>query len=540
MLPTPAGALLQNQKKNHTRGPGLSDCRVVQETRFFGIGAIEDSVGQHGCRFLVSARVSALQKRTFALRSREIPESRVIVSVSLRRRGIVGSSTPPRSGACFGVVDSLDMKRACSQPSHHAREVDLPRMLDPEYWQKLCPELHVADRDWQLNVTPMIAAEGVISDARAAIRRDGFTKIPAACLPWSSVNHRALAVAATRLVRHGWNPTWLLMFDEGWAIAHELTEIVERATGNNLSFDVLSWHVDPADVETTAFSPHRDRQPDDSAATFRVDGTAMYATAWIALTDSTPENSCLCFIPRYQDPGYSIGDNDDPGESDADPLRLCLPNKEAFQHVTPVPAEAGSAVIFTHRVIHWGSRGRGRPESYGLPRVEPRVCISFGFADDAFEPAYMSRCKNLPFPPLSQRVALVASQMIAYHERFPLNARELKIFHDAISTNAAELDPLYRKKVMDEYVRATSATIGGADRKYVGEDKSERQTSATYDDDDDAILERALDAKIKGVGDDFEDDFDEWEDGVQSEDDNSKNQTALLNKRKKMNEARTH
>jgi hypothetical protein len=46
------------------------------------------------------------------------------------------------------------------------------------------------------------------------------------------------------------------------------------------------------------FSPHRDRQPDDAPATFRADGSAMYATMWVPLTRATPENSCLYVIPR--------------------------------------------------------------------------------------------------------------------------------------------------------------------------------------------------------------------------------------------------
>lgn len=48
------------------------------------------------------------------------------------------------------------------------------------------------------------------------------------------------------------------------------------------------------------FSPHRDRQPDDSPATFRPDGSAMYATMWVPLTPATPENSCLYVIPRWE------------------------------------------------------------------------------------------------------------------------------------------------------------------------------------------------------------------------------------------------
>ena len=49
------------------------------------------------------------------------------------------------------------------------------------------------------------------------------------------------------------------------------------------------------------------------------------------------------------------------------------------------------------------------------------------------------------------------------------------------------------------------------------------------DDADDAILERALDAMIEAGGDDIDDDFDDWEDGDESEVDNSKTATALHN-----------
>lgn len=57
---------------------------------------------------------------------------------------------------------------------------------------------------------------------------------------------------------------------------------------------------------------------------------------------------------------------------------MALPDKEAFQQVRALPAAAGEAVLFSHRIIHWGSAG-----SRDAPH--PRVSISFGFADDAFE-----------------------------------------------------------------------------------------------------------------------------------------------------------
>lgn len=70
--------------------------------------------------------------------------------------------------------------------------------------------------------------------------------------------------------------------------------------------DALAWRVDARGGEC-GFSPHRDRQPDDCGASFRSDGTARYATCWIALSEATPESGCLYVIPRDQDPGYTAG-----------------------------------------------------------------------------------------------------------------------------------------------------------------------------------------------------------------------------------------
>ena len=35
---------------------------------------------------------------------------------------------------------------------------------------------------------------------------------------------------------------------------------------------------------------------------------AKYVTLWAALTDATPESSCLHFVPCTVDPGYHEGD----------------------------------------------------------------------------------------------------------------------------------------------------------------------------------------------------------------------------------------
>lgn len=61
--------------------------------------------------------------------------------------------------------------------------------------------------------------------------------------------------------------------------------------------DILAWRIDPSRGQA-GFSPHRDRQPDDAAATFRADGSARYATLWVPFVDATPDNSCLYCIPK--------------------------------------------------------------------------------------------------------------------------------------------------------------------------------------------------------------------------------------------------
>lgn len=145
----------------------------------------------------------------------------------------------------------------------------------------------------------------------------------------------------------GWAPSFIMMFDEAWLIMHAVTEVMASgapsssctpcsrrartqghlrllrcccpaatrrnhggtacaATGNRPNMDMLAWRVDAAAGEA-GFSPHRDRQPDNAAASFRADGTPRYATCWLALADATPDTGCLYVVPRGRDPGYTLG-----------------------------------------------------------------------------------------------------------------------------------------------------------------------------------------------------------------------------------------
>ncbi|CAK0889907.1 unnamed protein product, partial [Prorocentrum cordatum] len=153
-------------------------------------------------------------------------------------------------------------------------------------------------------------APAACAGVRARLLEEGFAALAPAELRWS-VSVEALARGAVALESFGWPATFLLMYDEAWAMGADAARLMAEATGNAPCLDIVGFHVDPR--RTKGFSPHRDRQPEDwtprgvpapVSGTFKADGMAKYVTLWAALTDATPDNSCLHFVPRSCDPGY--------------------------------------------------------------------------------------------------------------------------------------------------------------------------------------------------------------------------------------------
>ena len=329
----------------------------------------------------------------------------------------------------------------------------------------------------------------------------------------------------------GLNPTWSLVFDSYWVLARRVEKIVQEISGgkdNRLNFDALVWRVRNVNEEDekrgesnntatmTAFTPHRDRQPKDTRKSFREDESPKYCTIWIPLTNATCENSCLYVIPRKCDEGYTEGDDDTNLEKT--PLEKCLKDKKAYQNITACPVDVGEAVVFTHRTIHWGSKPRDNYQG------EPRVNVSFGFSDDSFERAYLKNRNGVKvtedaedvqsLPTLKERLVLIASQMIVYHERFPpKNFKALKLLKKIHDAGKSFLDERYREIIETEYIRATSM-LAGRRKNESGDDEDDEEDDDDDNEDDelDNALDAMLDAKAKGLGDDFEDDYEDDDD----------------------------
>lgn len=72
-------------------------------------------------------------------------------------------------------------------------------------------------------------------------------------------------------------------------------------------------------------------------------------------------------------------------DADADPMAAAIKAApRGIQDVRALPVEAGGAVFFTHRVIHWGSASRA-----GYPT--PRIACSWAATADDYEQPYFSR-----------------------------------------------------------------------------------------------------------------------------------------------------
>ena len=217
--------------------------------------------------------------------------------------------------------------------------------------------------------------------------------------------------------------------------------------------------------------------------------------------------------------------NTDGNVKQQDPLTRCLSCKESYQNIRALPRAPGESIAFTHRILHWGSKGNKNCTN------APRIAISFVCSDPSFEKPYLknyekhwknyssSSSKGIVLPPFEIRLLLVCAQLLIYYQRFDLPKDTIRACYDYCKEFKDELDPTYWKKVSLEFVQAMrecekslESEING-DRNKVkvdiggGGDENEDNDDDDDDDDDDAMLEAMLEN-----ADEAEDDFDDMED----------------------------
>lgn len=307
---------------------------------------------------------------------------------------------------------------------------------------------------------------------------DGFFTLAPEDLPWVA-SLPAMRVGVRRLMKRGWPASMLLVYDEVWAMAHQLSSLMAAVSGGCAnSLDMLAWSITPS-LGQAGFAPHRDRQPANVPGSFHDDGTPKYCTAWVALSTASTENSCLYLVPRQNDPGYDEGDDQSPDAED--PLISVLRSDAAVQAVRACPLPKGGVLIFSHRAMHWGSRGREDCDS-------ARISVSFGHSDPSFEAPYFAQPQqHLPFPRPPARIALAAAQLINYHERFSFGCSLLRRLGATVRKRQSIFSREYAEKTTAEFKAALDDRTEGHGREAAG---------SSDEDAADAALDDALDAML--------------------------------------------
>lgn len=260
-----------------------------------------------------------------------------------------------------------------------------------------------------------------------------------------------LAMGIRRLVAHGYSSNMILMFDEAWMVGDLLTCLVGGASGNAPIGDWFIFNVDKDSCYIPG-PPHRDRPSADetsfrypphesytSALTDQLThsiaqpalslGAPKYCSVWLALTDATPENSCLYVIPREYDSGYSLL-----GE------HISI-QTGSLQHIVAQPLTQGSFLAFSHRLVHWGSL----PQPHHAQRG--RIALTLAFADPSFEFSYFDHNIFGPLPPLQLRLGLVAGQQIQYEHLMPLGIHMLSLYRRIFHQCKMYFSPVYYEKI---------------------------------------------------------------------------------------------
>lgn len=343
----------------------------------------------------------------------------------------------------------------------------------PEFWSVICTQLSIEGNQGETTKVP----DSFCSESTAyksELKSKGFALVDRS-LPSALIDK--LRGGIDQLVQSFYPASFIFLFDETWHLARFSRRLLETSTSNSFHFDLLAWYINEG-----GFSPHRDRQPDNVAASFKDDGEAKFATHWIALTPATTSNSCLYMIPKDHDPGYLKGDGDE-----KDPLSVALPNKEAFQRIRAMPRDPGQSILFTHRIIHWGS--------IKDPEASPRVAISFVCSDPSFEKPYIdpNYFTDDKLPPFSIRLLLVCAQLIIYHQRFQLSKDNLKACFEYCKSMEEELEKSYWHKVAFEFVEAM---------------KEDAQKNELDESEEEEMMELMLNAEQSGYGE-YSDDYDE-------------------------------
>lgn len=342
------------------------------------------------------------------------------------------------------------------------KDSSLDDLRDPLFWQSVCPFLTCSETRWPVAGDPEVDSShirrGLLGPASRAMQTRGFFAIDSTQFEMDLRREHLIALLARgvmELMRCGFPPLYILMFDEAWVLTSVLSAFIPGAcsiegegdleaaplachVGDFYVFAVLSAKQQLSlgnDAYVSVYRPgppHRDRPTAGPSSFSGASLMPQYCSIWLALTPATTSNSCLYCVPIACDEGYYL--KGDAAATVEAPLRI--------EACVAQPLQQGSMLCFSHRLLHWGSamqpQGTMLLEEDGSSdyvAAPPRIAFTTAFAQTKFEAAYFDHDK---YPidgttPLALRLALVAGQSVQYEHLAPLDKHSLaltrRIFH---------------------------------------------------------------------------------------------------------------
>lgn len=175
------------------------------------------------------------------------------------------------------------------------------------------------------------------------MRNDGYIEVPNLDIDAAAL--RGCKDHIANLAHAGLPAQCVFLYGAPWVVCGHASDALGQLFGLQSVQDFFVFNVGPGQY---GWGAHRDRGGGESRTAFGADGLPHGVTVWIALSEASRRTSCMHVLPSFVDPHYS----DVEAEEEPDPsVTLSLHH----QHIRALPAEAGTVLAWSHRLLHWGS-----------------------------------------------------------------------------------------------------------------------------------------------------------------------------------------
>jgi len=268
----------------------------------------------------------------------------------------------------------------------------LAQIEDPDYWRRLSPGAKISERPFSQVEAAREVSPSQCKHYRKQLREDGYFQTPAA-LPGPMLAEMKQCVDA--VMRAGFPPIFALVYDVFFRALGSFSGILGATLGPDYYLIPNFWvyHVSQSNNDR-GFEPHRDAE---YANTLDADGQPQVLTAWIAITEATPLNGCIYYLPRGRDPEYqdAITDLDKTA------------SQYSLQDVRAAPAKPGTMSCWDQYLFHWGCRSSQWAH-------EPRISYAMYFQRGDI-PRLDSTALALPSPlTFAQRLGIICKGIMRY------------------------------------------------------------------------------------------------------------------------------